>query len=61
MRNSAYITYGAYTENEMVKGNDTLVYVLFYVEEADGSANLDELLESLNSALDALTERESQS
>ena len=54
-----YTTYGAYTENEMVKGNDTLVYVLFYVEEADGSANLDELLESLNSALDALTERES--
>lgn len=28
-----YVTYGAYTENGAVKENDTLVYVLFYVEK----------------------------
>lgn len=40
-----YITYGAYTENGAVKGNDTLVYVLFYVEEADAKAVAGEIKE----------------
>lgn len=45
-----YITYGAYTENGMVKGNDTLVYVLFYVEEADAKAIAADIKEELNLA-----------
>ena len=45
-----YITYGAYTENGMVKGNDTLVYVLFYVEEADAKAIASDIKEELNLA-----------
>ncbi len=45
-----YITYGAYTENGMVKGNDTLVYVLFYMEEADAKAIAADIKEELNLA-----------
>lgn len=45
-----YITYGAYTENETVKGNDTLVYVLFYVEEADAKAIAADIKEKLHLA-----------
>lgn len=45
-----YITYGAYTENGDVKGNDTLVYVLFYVEEEDAQSVAEEIKETLNLA-----------
>lgn len=45
-----YATYGAYTENGEVKGNDTLVYALFYVEEADAQSVAKEIKETLNLA-----------
>lgn len=43
-----YVTYGAYTENGAVKENDTLVYVLFYVEKADAQSVAKEIKEKLN-------------
>lgn len=43
-----YVTYGAYTENGAVKGNDTLVYVLFYVEKADAQSVAKEIKETLH-------------
>lgn len=45
-----YVTYGAYTENGAVKGNDTLVYMLFYVEKADAQSVAKEIKESLHLA-----------
>ena len=45
-----YATYGAYTENGEVKGNDTLVYALFYVEKADAQSVAKEIKETLNLA-----------
>ena len=45
-----YVTYGAYTENDAVKGNDTLVYVLFYVEKADAQSVAKEIKETLHLA-----------
>ena len=45
-----YVTYGAYTENGTVKGNDTLVYVLFYVEEADAKDIAADIKEELGLA-----------
>lgn len=43
-------TYGAYTENGTSKGNDTLVYMLIFVEEADVEKIADEVIEHLNLA-----------
>lgn len=43
-----YVTYGAYTENGAVKENDTLVYVLFYMEKADAQSVAKEIKEKLN-------------
>lgn len=43
-----YVTYGAYTENSAIKENDTLVYVLFYVEKADAQAVAEEIKETLH-------------
>ena len=43
-----FVTYGAYTENGEIKGNDTLVYVLFYVEKADAQSVAKEIKETLN-------------
>ena len=45
-----YVTYGAYTENDAVKGNDTLVYVLFYVEKVDAQSVAKEIKETLHLA-----------
>lgn len=45
-----YATYGAYTENGEVKGNDTLVYALFYVEKADAQSVAKEIKKTLNLA-----------
>lgn len=45
-----YVTYGAYTEYGAVKGNDTLVYVFFYVEKADAQSVAKEIKETLHLA-----------
>lgn len=45
-----YVTYGAYTENGAVKENDTLVFVLLYVEKADAQAVAKEIKETLHLA-----------
>lgn len=45
-----YIAYGAYTDNDGIKENDTLVYVLFYVEKADAQSVAQEIKEKLNLA-----------
>ena len=45
-----YVTYGAYTENDAVKGNDTLVYVLFYVEKVEAQSVAKEIKETLHLA-----------
>ena len=34
-----YRTYGAYVEKDVVKGNDTFIYMLIYVEEDDVKKN----------------------
>ena len=41
-------TYGAYTEDGVSKGNDTLVYMLIFVDEADVEKISDEVIEHLN-------------
>ena len=43
-------TYGAYTEDGVSKGNDTLVYMLIFVDEADVEKISDEVIEHLNLA-----------
>lgn len=45
-----YVTYGAYTENGAVKGNDTLVYMLLYVEKANAQSVAKEIKETLHLA-----------
>lgn len=45
-----YRTYGAYTENGTSKGNDTLVYMPVFVEEADVEKIADEVIAHLNLA-----------
>lgn len=53
-----YVTYGAYTDNGAVKGNDTLVYVLLFVEKAEAKAIAADIKEALN--LDAVLIEEVQ-
>ena len=43
-------TYGAYTENGESKGNDTLVYMLVFVEEENVKKIADQVIEHLNLA-----------
>ena len=45
-----YRTYGAYTENGESRGNDTLVYMMIFVEEEDVESIADEVIEHLNLA-----------
>ena len=45
-----HCTYGAYTEDGVSKGNDTLVYMLIFVDEADVEKISDEVIEHLNLA-----------
>lgn len=45
-----YRTYGAYTENGISKGNDTLVYMLIFVDKENIKKISDEVIEHLNLA-----------
>ena len=45
-----YRTYGAYTENGESKGNDTLVYMMVFVEEENVEKIANEVIEHLNLA-----------
>ena len=45
-----YRTYGAYTENGESKGNDTLVYMLTFVEEENVEKIANEVVDHLNLA-----------
>ena len=45
-----YRTYGAYTEDGVSRGNDTLVYMFVYVEETDIEAIANEAIAHLNLA-----------
>ena len=45
-----YVTYGAYTDNGTVKGNDTLVYVICYAKAEDVEAVAKDIKKELNLA-----------
>ena len=45
-----YVTYGAYVENGEVKGSDTLIYLLFFVDHNQAQSLATELKQQLNLA-----------
>ena len=45
-----YVTHGGYVENGVVIENDTLVYMMIFIERADAEAVAEEIKEELNLA-----------